>query len=151
MTRDPLARPSPARARQMLREADATADAAAQWRPAGWAVAVVSLTGAVTAALAVTGAWRLMLAAWALTLALGAVLWSRLARPGLRQDPWADPLAQGLGHWLRVLASGLLPVGVIVARDALPASWLPAAAAVIAPAAGALCAWTLLAAARPRA
>ena len=101
MTRDPLARPSPARARQMLREADATADAAAQWRPAGWAVAVVSLTGAVTAALAVTGAWRLMLAAWALTLALGAVLWSRLARPsgpvGRSARAGTRPLAQGTG------------------------------------------------------
>lgn len=72
-------------------------------------------------------------------------------RPGLRQDPWADPLAQPRSHWVRVLAAGALSLVVIAAREALPASWLPAAAAVIAPAAGALCAWTLLAAARPRA
>ncbi|WP_411265970.1 hypothetical protein [Actinomyces israelii] len=87
----------------------------------------------------------------ALTLVLGVMLRSRLTRPGLRQDPWADPLAQPRSHWVRVLAAGALPLVVIAARDALPASWLPAAAAVIAPAAGALCAWTLLGAARPRA
>jgi len=151
MTQELMTSPSPAQAREMLREADTTADAAARWRPARWAVAVVSLSCTVTAALAVLGAWWLMLAAWALTLVLGVVLRSRLTRPGLRQDPWADPLAQGRDHWARTLASGFLPLGVIAARDALPASWLPAAATVIAPAAGALCVWTLLASARPRA
>ena len=116
MTQEPMTSPSPAQAREMLREADTTADAAARWRPARWAVAVVSLSCTVTAALAVLGAWWLMLAAWALTLVLGVVLRSRLTRPGLRQDPWADPLAQGRDHWARTLASGFLPLGVIAAR-----------------------------------
>ena len=151
MPQDTLTSPSPPQAREMLREADATAGAATRWRPAHGAVAVVSLACAITAALAVTGAWWPMLAAWVLTLVLTTVLRSRLTRPGLRPDPWANPLSQGRSHWLRVLAAGCLPLVVIAARDALPTLWLPAAAAVVALAAGALCSWTLIDAARPRA
>lgn len=142
--------PSPARASEALREVEAV-DAAVRWRPSRPVIVVVSLVQALTAALAVMGACWAMLAVWAFGLVLTVALRSRLIHPGVRQDPWADPLVPLRETWPAIAGGMVLPLLVLAARDVLPAARLPVAAVVLAAAAGVLCAWTLVTTARPRA